>query len=691
MNKKFILILFVIFVIGIITYKYKKNELFEPQDTREISLDDIAPTYDFIKSSSNSGGLFKNLYSIEQSYGSDGKNRFLNTDFNNNYDLMIAKFLNGREQINDWINSTVLPDFSPYMYFSIYKKYSFSFTGSPSYFNCTLNKSDDSKFLEIIFNLNEFKDNPNSILTINHNVETSSVQNFNYNKLNKLEIYINTVKNKFSNGSYVIENFYNITFNDTLISRIKLKDGIENHFLMDLKHITYSCSDENVTAKMNSSVNLNIYSKKLPAVIESTRTPLKDGKTGFEDIICGNGASCFAARMSQLNIKRPIIQNEYYALGDYFNLPSWNRGIEDALLVKKKENIVIPVETLTRKWYSHGCRWCNGKPMMLYSNNNIKRKVPVITSLTTKEDKDMNFLAIGDYAETAWNVNTKASQNHPHVLIREDYLEATSSGPSPVFDDRGSRAHEDLRVWTYFTNTNDQRKGQPGRMLALFIYGWHDNAINEQYPNGIRNRIIKESALTPQHMMDLNQKEINTIQGFFTSSSGFMNVIKPIEEKFENITSYYNKIKENKTSDSNMNPLESAYQSASKRRNQQINENVKNSEDNYNSITKYNLQMNQQQKENNDFYNFMDDVSKQLSEQRARERSMVGSELDALKNKVTEKDGLQSMINDANKTSLVVDSSLNLLGSNMVEQVRQYSLQKDNEKVLLSFSPQVLL
>jgi hypothetical protein len=101
--------------------------------------------------------------------------------------------------------------------------------------------------------------------------------------------------------------------------------------------------------------------------------------------------------------------------------------------------------------------------------------------------------------------------------------------------------------------------------------------------------------------------------------------------------------------------------------------------------------MNQTQKENNIFYNFMDDVSRQLSEQRAKERNMVGVELDALKIKVNEKDGLQSMINEANKTSLAVDSSLNLLGSNMVEQVRQYSLQKDNEKVLLSFSPQILL
>jgi secreted trypsin-like serine protease len=101
--------------------------------------------------------------------------------------------------------------------------------------------------------------------------------------------------------------------------------------------------------------------------------------------------------------------------------------------------------------------------------------------------------------------------------------------------------------------------------------------------------------------------------------------------------------------------------------------------------------MDQLQTENNNFYNFIDDVTKQLSEQRARERDMVSTELDSLKSGDTAKDGLQSTINEANRTSLAVDSSLNLLGSNMVDQVRQYSVQKDNEKILSSFNPQILI
>jgi hypothetical protein len=342
MNKIFILILFVIFVIGIITYKYKKNELFELKDNREISLDNIAPLYDFTKSSSNSDNLFKNLYGNVKSYNPEGKNIniFTTLDFSNDYRWMVAKFLNVREEINNWINSTLLPDFRPYVYFSIYKKYSFSFTGSIKNFECQLNnnKSGSKPFININFNLNEVKEKPANKLTIKHEVESSSEQNFDYTNLNKLEIYINTLKNKLSDGSDVIENFYNIIFNDSLISTIKLKDGLADHFLLNLKDVTYRSSDENVQIRMESSIGLNLYGKKLPAVIESTRTPLKDGNTGFEDIVSGTAASYFDASMGNLNIKRPIIQNEYYALGDYLNFTKWNRWTEDALLVKKKEN-----------------------------------------------------------------------------------------------------------------------------------------------------------------------------------------------------------------------------------------------------------------------------------------------------------------------------------------------------------------
>ncbi len=707
MNKKFILILFVIFIIGFITYKYKKNELFYVEPIRLIP--NISTPSVFF-----TGGPYGNLkllYQNVDSIVSEPKKIFQSSDFNDNYALMVAKFLNSREKIDNWINTTVLPNFRPYLYFFIYKKYTFTLSGTPIYFECSLDKPEKQSLpmLKIIFNKNPLKDDPNNSLRIEHNIESSFNNSYNIGDLNKIEIYINTIKSLYSDNSYVIENFYNIRINGNLFSSIKLKNGLSDHFLNNLKNVSHYSSEENIKTTMVSELNFNLYGSYVPPVIESKRTSIKDGTTGFQDILskcCGRG--WFSSGMGELNIKRPIIGDGYYALGDYYNRPDlvdniWSygwtatRGTEDALLVKKKDNVVIPVETITKRWYNGGCRYCDGNAIILFSNNNLKKTVPVITGLTTTENREMNFLALGDYAEPQTvpprqaPTRTNALPDHPHVLIREDYLESINNYLGAIYDDRGSGVSEQLRVWTYFGKAYDQRMGNPGKMLALFITGYGDDGAVKQYPNGIRSHIIKESALVSQKMMDLSQNERKTIDGFFNLSSGFMNVTKPIEENFENLNSYYNKIKGNKASDSVSNPLESIYTSNSQRRNKQSSENAKKSEDNYTSTTNYNLKMNQLQTENNNFYNFMDGVTKQLREQRARERDMVSTELDSLKSGVTAKNGLQSTINEANKTSLAVDSSLNILGSNMVEQVRQYSVQKDNENMLSSFNPQVLI
>jgi len=678
MNKNFVIILFVILIIGILVYKYKKNELFENNITRIIPPENInfGPfyRYDRVNVPNYTDKNFEVLYNYDTSNNSEQYtgNIFTPTNFTDNYTLMIAKFLTGRDKINNWINTVLLENFRDYMYFTLHTNYYIEISGSPTYFEIILNKKDNNELFKI--NCNKFESNTYNTKITNNISDVPEVKNYTLNSLQYINIIITTVRVKTNNlaNPYKLENNINIIFNnnESDYKNFKLPDGLENHFLNNFKDISYNCPDSNVRIKLTSNFNASIYGGILSPLIESKRTRL------FNPLV-GNGSSTYLLADKNLSVKRAIKQDDYLPLGDYYD-----NNLVDALLLKRDLNYIIPPIKATRRWYSYSGRR-NNMPMATYSINNRSKEVDYITNIKTIEKRNFRFDSIADFIKIgSWGSNTiTLDENSPeHILVREDCLEYSTNNPVLVYVDSGSKADDDLAIWTYFNN-HETGIGFPGAKLANFVLGYDTN-INSQYPNNIHKRKPKESCLVSQSLSTRYPDTANLIKTdidtFFT-------------QFYEDLISYKNKIKTNQNINSINNPIELVYTSTSQRRIVDTKNIIENSSSAYQNINNYNQQMDQIQNKNNETYSFISDVNKQLNEIRNNEKKLVNDELNMIYNNITSNNGIENIITKNNDTSMMVDSSINQLGKEIYDKVGEYSVQKQNQKIFKVINPQIII
>ena len=710
MNKNFIIILFVILSIGILVYNYKKKELFEDNVVRVVppANIDFGPYYYF---NNPTGLLLRELYRYVSN--EDNSVKYIGPtltakDFNtNNYQSYCVKFLSGRDQINSWVNNTVLPEFRDIMYYTLRTNYLLQINGPVTYFETIIYKKDDTEFFKIVFSNNPY--NSHNLKITNNISGTPEIKQYNFNQLQSIEINITTVKiqTNATTNPFKLENNINIVINGDTANYInfKLPDGLENHFLNNFKNLTYTCRNE------TSGVNVTfipgfmalLYGGKIPPPILSQRT------TSFKTLVGQIGRSDQAwMRGGNFFIKRPNKIEDYLPVGDYYD----NRLV-DALLLKKDPNYVIGVESANRKWTNEGASGTN-KNILTYANNNRTKVLDVITNIKTKENRPVQFLSLGDLliVNSQWSSWGGATinigeNNSEHVLIREDCLEEIPSGASLLYTDKGSHADLDLSIWTYCYN-NDNHIGFPGVNLANFVIGYEGSDFNRQYPNNIRKKRVKQDCMEWKFLDEKYPGTGNLIKTdldvFFADVSNFVDIPKNIKENFVvgvrgssgyeyfgDMTSYTALLKGNQSVDAVTNPIEPIYKSASQRRVDATTNKVNQSSSAFESTITRNQKMDQIQTDNNQMYSYLSDVNRQLSEIRAQEKQLVNNELNQLSSGVTSTDSLGNLVSKNNETSVSVDRSLNQLGQNIAGQVGDYSVQTQNQKLFRVINPQVVV
>jgi hypothetical protein len=647
MNKRFLILLLIIFVIGIIVYKYSKiKESFAFNNTSCLNFNGMMitnqsdPYLPLLQLNGNRtiGLNFSMLYQFKINNNLNDKlyNTFVNDDFNENLQKIVSSFLATRVAYDSYVN-TVPDKIKNSVHYSIIKTYKIDlYNTNFNYFECILKGKDNANLLKFTI-----RDSTNSqkVLKIENNIP--------YTTPNNSPI---TISSSDLNLKVITLNFKTILKYGVLVNQISIKigntgfcqdlpTGIRNHFMENFSNITFYMSS-GATFRLNSILESGIYASLIKPKIEWTRS------YDFRPVSCEGSAPCVNNNAGGIKINRVEPPDGYYALGDYYTK---NGTPQSGALVVKKGEYVIPVEKILKVWNNRG----NPPYAEFYMNKDVTKDTAI-------------FYALGDYVKISttnndYNVEKSTTSEDKYVLIHQDCLEEIPNNAGTfLVNDKGSGSkYKDLSVWTFQNNSNNHI-GFPGENLVSFQRGY-----TTTYGENKRNWRIKTEYLQPQPFPALTSTEIDTINAKIDEQSNI----------------YLNTIKTNKgQNDSIVNPYESVYNDLSLTRKNNTQNTINSTITFYQNYNRYNQEMKNNQIDRNNLSNFIISTTNQLSDIRNKEKEIVNNELDMIKGKVNSNDWVNPTITNTKSSILDTNNNINNLSGKLINNLDQYEKLKSMKR-----------
>jgi hypothetical protein len=733
MNRNFIILLLIIFVIGVLYYYIKKERFIDANNCLDLSFNTDDKSKPFNQ-------IFSKIY-INNTTFNDPKKfmTFMNQDFNELHQKAIASFLGLRDGIN--MKST-----QDYQHFVVKHKILVSFDSNiDKYLEINFNNfQNNAQFIKIIYNHTNMKcvvenslpeSTDSEIIVPRTTMEPSEIILSN-GFGNTIEFVMTTIRR-----TGVIYNQFSFFINGNMYC-YNLPNGIENHFYNGLRNITIysSNTNSNNSFTIRHTCNGEIYSSYAARKIDWIRVPKNAGYYDTRAVIrdIPNSWGGFHLVIPNMGTFPGYLPIGAYMIRGYNttdpNLMT-NPAFESALILKEGD-YVIPGTKYWNTWdngRNYGSGWAEyprwdelaeDGTKYIFMNSSIETKnvngtdyafkglggdaITVMKGTQWGKDKIAerkynkenyshkwwaNTGIFGDdwatgpdngsfinYAGLSYDIIQAENDNYlgfrryqenpqpykPLALIREDCLEehTASSGAQALWWSTGTTTREGS-VWTYNNEAINKEgsAGYPGDWLTVFNVG-------SGAPEPQKKLKIKDTCLFPQPQLLTNDEKINIDAIVVDRTNTYLDNLKTLKT----------------TKDSVINPNINLIKTENTLKITNLNQSINNSKSIYDSDYNANMNVNAVQDKYNNRYDFMNLLSDKLTPLKATERTLYNNQKPKLNT-------ISSAIDTSlyEQVNLLKEANKNFISksSNTSDLVKQYNLQRDNDKILRFIGQQV--
>ena len=351
------------------------------------------------------------------------------------------------------------------------------------------------------------------------------------------------------------------------------------------------------------------------------------------------------------NMWRPYSDDTWLRLGDYMSLSTMNDvalSLTNGLMVKAKSPYVIKAEAADLAWSNQdGGRTVWGQPYM-------EHRTPQLLARSVN-GVDGVYYPLGSYLTYGTNYGSVA-------LIRSDLLLPRNAWPAYIWNDDNSHAYYDGSALTYwdYVGSPDERT-HPGFRLVVLALGW-DTSGDTAAVN--RCAWVINPVFTYPYPRFLDQDIIQI----------YTDAINVLVNKYTDIINYVKtEIEKNK------DPSIDSIKSGNDRKVTSLTNLINTTKTKYDVDFAYNKYINEVQDTYNHRYNFMNGINLGLNKIRNKEQKIIDSQMDKL---IDKKNTIGSQF-DLDDTSISnVDNNLSNSSKNESDLIKQYRLQRNNDRVL---------
>ncbi len=640
MNRNFIILLLSIFVIGILYYFIKKEGFEGPLSCLDLTFntDDKSRPYNEIFTKAYTNNI---IITDPRKYKT-----FMNSDFDTQHIKAISRFLGLRDKINTTVNDMNAKDGGTnYAQYLITHKMMVLFN------------SDIDKYLEI--NFNNLENTPIIKIIYNHETKKLKIENtlltesppeldLNNGFGNSIEFSVITLKRNAA-----VTNQFRFIINGNMYC-YTLPPGIDNHFYNNLKNITVYPTNTNNYFRISHTCTGEIYTSYSDIKIRSQRIPTNS----YDYSVKGTNI------YKPFNLLRPNTPAGYLPLGSYYinNLGNANTNPRGALILEANNDYVRPTNEFsklgfTNKWDNDGKSGKGGRRGAGYQFTLLNAKD--MTDVTVKGN-NYNFRALGGVVID--NKPIDGITRYPQVaLVREDCLKRHPSGPTVLWEDKGSGAQRDGSIWTY-NLADGPDLGHPGQNLAVFQAGY-----GSPYPE--LNWVIKDECLSIQPRLLSGDEKKNIDALVIDSSNAYEKQITDAKRE----------------KDSVVNPNLQRIMTENDEKINKINSMIGGSKSIYDIDYQANKEVYDMQDKYNQRYDFLNLLNTQLN-------PIKDNEIKTYTNNGLKASQVSSLIdNSLYMPGLLKESNNKFISEtgNTNDLIKQYELQRQNEQILRVIGEQI--